>query len=49
MNRLLRLALSIPLALPLYVLLALLGSISLVWNLIAMLLYPRMTSHMSGP
>jgi 1-acyl-sn-glycerol-3-phosphate acyltransferase len=40
MNRLLRLALSILLALPLYILLALLGSISLVWNLIAMLLYP---------
>ena len=33
-------ALSVLLALPLYVLLALLGCISLVWNLIAMLLYP---------
>jgi 1-acyl-sn-glycerol-3-phosphate acyltransferase len=40
MNAPLRWALSIPLALPLYALLLLLGSISLVWNLIAMLLYP---------
>ncbi|VTU28180.1 lysophospholipid acyltransferase family protein [Variovorax sp. PBL-E5] len=40
MNPQLRWALSIPLALPLYALLLGLGSISLVWNLIAMLLYP---------
>jgi 1-acyl-sn-glycerol-3-phosphate acyltransferase len=40
MNAPLRWALSIPLALPLYALLLLLGSISLVWNLIAMLLHP---------
>ncbi|VTU20011.1 2-acyl-glycerophospho-ethanolamine acyltransferase [Variovorax sp. SRS16] len=40
MNPQLRWALSVPLALPLYALLLGLGSISLVWNLIAMLLYP---------
>ena len=40
MNRLLRLGLSLLFALPLYALLVLLGSISLVWNLVAMLLYP---------
>jgi 1-acyl-sn-glycerol-3-phosphate acyltransferase len=40
MNRLLRYALSIPLAVLLYALLLLLGSISLAWNLVAMLLYP---------
>lgn len=40
MNRLLRLGLSIPFALPLYALLLLLGAISLVWNVLAMLLYP---------
>jgi len=40
MNRLLRGILSIPLGLLLYALLLLLGSISLAWNLVAMLLYP---------
>ena len=45
MNRLLRLALSIALAPPLYALLALLGLISLVWNLVAMLLYPVMPAE----
>ena len=40
MNRLLHWTLSIPLALCLYALLALLGAISLTWNLIAVLLYP---------
>ncbi|MES1264143.1 MAG: lysophospholipid acyltransferase family protein [Variovorax sp.] len=40
MNRLLRLGLSIPFALPLYALLVLLGAISLPWNIAAMLLYP---------
>lgn len=40
MNRPLRRPLSILLALPLYALLFLLGSVSLLWNLIAMLLYP---------
>ena len=40
MKRLLRLALPIPLALLLYILLAALGAASLVWNLIAMLLHP---------
>jgi 1-acyl-sn-glycerol-3-phosphate acyltransferase len=40
MNRLLRLGLSIPFALPLYALLLLLGAISLPWNIAAMLLYP---------
>ncbi len=40
MNRLLRLALSMALALPLYVLLLLLGAVSLAWNLVAMLLHP---------
>jgi 1-acyl-sn-glycerol-3-phosphate acyltransferase len=40
MNRLLRLGLSILFALPLYALLVLLGSISLTWNLVAMVLYP---------
>ena len=40
MNRLLRLGLSIPFALPLYALLVLLGAISLAWNVVAMLLYP---------
>jgi len=40
MNRLLRLALTIPLALLLYALLLLLGAITLPWNIIAMLLYP---------
>lgn len=40
MNRLLRLGRSLPFALPLYALLALLGAISLAWNLVAMLLYP---------
>lgn len=40
MNRPLRLALAIPLALPLYVLLMLLGVVSLAWNMVAMLLYP---------
>jgi 1-acyl-sn-glycerol-3-phosphate acyltransferase len=39
MNRLLRLALSIPFVLLLYVLLAGLGILSLIWNLVAMLLY----------
>ena len=39
-NRLPPLGLSVLFALPLYALLALLGTISLVWNLIAMLLYP---------
>ena len=38
MNRLLRLGLSIPFALPLYALLLLLGAISLPWNIAAMLL-----------
>jgi len=42
MNRLLRWALAILLALPFYALLVLLGGISLVWNLAAMLLYPVM-------
>ena len=42
MKRLLRLALSIPLALLLYILLAALGVASLVWNLIAMLLHPML-------
>jgi 1-acyl-sn-glycerol-3-phosphate acyltransferase len=40
MNRLLRWIFFIPLALLLYALLLLLGSISLAWNLVAMLLYP---------
>ena len=40
MKRLLRWIFSIPLALLLYALLALLGGISLAWNLAAMLLYP---------
>jgi 1-acyl-sn-glycerol-3-phosphate acyltransferase len=40
MNRPLRLVQSIVFALPLYVLLVLLGAISLGWNLVAMLLYP---------
>jgi 1-acyl-sn-glycerol-3-phosphate acyltransferase len=40
MNRLLRCALAVPLALPLYALLLLLGSVSLAWNLVAMLIYP---------
>lgn len=40
MNRLLRLALTIPLALLLYALLLLLGAITLPWNIAAMLLYP---------
>jgi 1-acyl-sn-glycerol-3-phosphate acyltransferase len=40
MNLLLRLGLSIVCALPLYLLLAFLGAISLAWNLAAMLLYP---------
>jgi 1-acyl-sn-glycerol-3-phosphate acyltransferase len=39
MNRL-RWMLSLPLALPLYALLLLLGAVSLAWNLISMLLYP---------
>lgn len=39
-NRLPPLGLSVLFALPLYALLALLGTISLAWNLIAMLLYP---------
>lgn len=42
MNRLLRWALAILLALSFYALLVLLGSISLTWNLVAMLLYPVM-------
>ncbi|MBB3176232.1 lysophospholipid acyltransferase family protein [Variovorax sp. Sphag1AA] len=45
MNRLLRLALSMALALPLYALLALLGAISLVWNLVAMVLYPLLPAE----
>ncbi|MBO9650233.1 MAG: 1-acyl-sn-glycerol-3-phosphate acyltransferase [Variovorax sp.] len=45
MNRLLRLALSMALALPLYALLALLGVISLVWNLVAMVLYPLLPAE----
>jgi len=40
MHRLIRLGLSIPLALALYAQLLLLGTMSLSWNLIAMLLYP---------
>jgi len=45
MNRMLRLALSMALALPLYALLALLGVVSLVWNLVAMLLYPLLPTE----
>ena len=45
MNRLLRLALSMALALPLYALLALLGAISLAWNLVAMVLYPLLPAE----
>ncbi|OUM01865.1 lysophospholipid acyltransferase family protein [Variovorax sp. JS1663] len=40
MKRLLRWILAIPLALMLYALLLVLGGISLLWNLVAMLLYP---------
>jgi 1-acyl-sn-glycerol-3-phosphate acyltransferase len=45
MKRLLRWIFSIPLALLLYALLALLGGISLTWNLVAMLLYPVLPAH----
>ncbi len=45
MNRLLRWIFLIPLALLLYALLLLLGSISLAWNLVAMLLYPVLPAH----